>query len=92
MTNPEDDLEIDEDALTAAHLAVEDVLIDFRDSRIGVLNRANGFVVKESDGQPSSIMRLGTRDGLRIGIKAYLSATNEKERPATDQEVKDWLG
>ncbi len=91
MTNQEE-IEIDEDALTAAHLAVEDVLIDFRDSCIFVLNHANGFVVNESDGRPSSIMRLGTRDGLRIGIKAYLSATNEKERPATDKEVKDWLG
>jgi hypothetical protein len=66
--------ELDEAALTAAHLAVEDVLLDLRDSRIGILGPANGFVVKEFDGTPSPIMRLGTRDGLRIGIRAYLSA------------------
>jgi hypothetical protein len=70
---------INEAALTAAHLAVEDVLIDMRDSRMGVLGRANGFIVNEKDGTPSSIMRLGTRDGLRIGIKAYLNALVDQE-------------
>ena len=72
------DGQLDEDALTAAHLAVEDVLVEFRDRRISVLNRGNGFVVREYDGQESSIMRMGTRDGLRIGIKAYLAALAEK--------------
>jgi hypothetical protein len=69
--------DVDEDALTAAHVAVEDVLIDFRDRRIGVLGFANGFVVREADGSESSIIRLGTRDGLRIAIKAYLAALAE---------------
>lgn len=63
---------LDEGALTAAHLAVEDVLIELRDMRISVLDRANGFVVREKDATPSGIMRLGTRDGLRIAIEAYL--------------------
>lgn len=67
---------IDESALTAAHLAIEDTLVDLRDSRIGVLGRANGFVVNERDGSPSAIMRIGTRDGLRIAIRAYLEAVN----------------
>jgi hypothetical protein len=71
---------IDEDALTAAHLAVEDVLIDFRDRRIGVLGRANGFIVNERDGSRSDIMRLGTRDGLRIAITAYLEAQAASSR------------
>jgi len=65
---------IDENALTAAHLAVEDVLVDFRDARISVLGPANGFVIRERDGEPSDVMRLGTRDGLRIAIEAYLKA------------------
>lgn len=67
-------IELDEDALTAAHRAVEDVLIEFRNNRISVLGPANGFVVREHDGSPSPIMRIGTRDGLRIAIKAYLTA------------------
>ncbi len=66
--------EINEEALTAAHLAVEDALVDFRDNRISVLDRGNGFVVRERDGRLSGVMRLGTRDGLRIAIEAYLAA------------------
>jgi hypothetical protein len=65
---------LDEQALEVARKAVEDVLVEFRDRRISVLNCGNGFVVREPDGQDSSVMRLPTRDGLRIGIKAYLSA------------------
>lgn len=72
MTTPE----VDEEALTTAHLAVEDVLIELRDGCISVLGPANGFVVRDRDGTPSPIMRLGTRDGLRIAIKAYLAATH----------------
>jgi hypothetical protein len=79
MSNDTEKTNIDEAALTAAHLAVEDVLIDMRDSRMGVLGRANGFIVNEKDGTPSSIMRLGTRDGLRIGIEAYLNALVNQE-------------
>jgi hypothetical protein len=70
-------VEINEDALTAAHLAVEDVLVNFRNNRISVLGPANGFVIREYDGEPSNIMRLGTRDGLRIAINAYLEETQQ---------------
>ena len=71
--------DLNEDALTAAHVAVEKVLIEFRDERISVINRANGFVVREKDGAPSDIMRIGTRDGLAIGIRAYLAALAEPD-------------
>jgi len=74
--------DLDPHALTLAHVAVEDVLIEFRDARIGILGRANGFVVNERDGQPSSVMRLGTRDGLEIGIKAYLEAVAKGDTEA----------
>jgi hypothetical protein len=70
--------QIDEDALTAAPLAIEDTLVEFRDHQISVLNRGNGLVIRDRDGQPSPIMRLGTRDGLRIGIAAYLRAVQEE--------------
>lgn len=66
------ELVINEEALTAAHLAVEDVLVDLRDRGIGLLGFGNGFVIRHRDGSDSDIMRLGTRAGLRIGIKAYL--------------------
>jgi hypothetical protein len=76
-------IEIDEMALTAAHVAVEDELTDRRDRRIGLIGPANGFVVREADGAVSDIIRLGTRDGLRLAITAYLSAVRSKEGAVT---------
>lgn len=52
--------------------AIEDELIEMRDSRIGILNRGNGLVVRERDGSPSDIIRLGTDHALLIGFKAIL--------------------
>lgn len=72
-------IEIDDEALTAAHLAVEDQLIEMRDARLSVVGPRNGLVVNEKDGEPSPIMRLGTRQGLQVGIQAYLAAVNEKK-------------
>jgi hypothetical protein len=61
-----------------ARLAIEDVLVDFRDNRIFV-SRNNGLVIKERNGKDSSIIRLGSEDALRIGIKAII-----KRRSAED--------
>lgn len=58
------------DDLTKMHVAVEDVLIEYRDSGISMLGPANGFVVKYKDGSPSDAIRLGTRHGLRIALAA----------------------
>jgi hypothetical protein len=69
-------VDVNEDALTLAHVAIENTLVDLRDGRIFVMGPANGFVIRERDGSDSPIMRLGTRDGLRIGIKAYLDAAD----------------
>ncbi len=49
--------------------AVEDVLVDFRDNRISVI-RGNGLVIREPDGTPSSVIRLGLEDALRIALIA----------------------
>lgn len=68
---------ISERALTMAHKAVEDVLIEFRDRRISCF-AANGLVVREADGRDSPVIRLGTREGLRIGIEAYLDAMEDE--------------
>lgn len=58
------------DDLTRMHLAVEDVLVEYRDSRISMMGPRNGFVINERDGTPSDILRLGTREGLRIALAA----------------------
>jgi hypothetical protein len=66
---------VDQAALTAAHKAVEDVLVDLRDNGISTLECANGIVIRSRDGEPSPVIRIGTREALEIGIKAYLAAT-----------------
>lgn len=66
-------IEVNQDALTKAHVAVEDAAIDRRDRRVFVI-MANGIVVREMNGEDSSIMRMGTREALYIGIRAYLEA------------------
>ena len=50
--------------------AVEDALIDMRDSRMGMIGRGNGLVIREKDGSESSIIRIGTEQALAIGLKA----------------------
>lgn len=56
--------------LEVARLAIEDVLIDMRDSRISMFGRGNGLVVKESDGTESSIIRMGPEAAVQIGLRA----------------------
>lgn len=70
---------LDTETLTAldyeiARKAVEDVLVDMRDSRLSMLGRGNGLVIAEKDGTGSSIIRLGAEDAVRIGIKAIVEA------------------
>jgi hypothetical protein len=64
----------DPELMQAAHLAIEDHLIELRDSCMMIGNSvglpANGFVVRERDGSPSEIIRLGTRPGIEMALKA----------------------
>lgn len=70
--------DLDQEALAAAHLAVEDMLVDLRERRISRQAR-NGLVILERDGSESSAIRLGTRDGLAVGIRAYLKVRADRE-------------
>ena len=58
-----------------ARLAVEDTLVELRDDRISMLFRNNGLTIKEYDGSPSNIIRLGFEQALVIGLKAILERT-----------------
>lgn len=69
---------IDPDELTPADYeiarkAVEDQLVELRDARISMLRR-NGMVICEADGTPSSVIRLGAEDVVRIGLAAIAAA------------------
>lgn len=53
-----------------ARAAVEDALVEWRDDRLSMLTRNNGFVIKEKDGTPSDIIRFGPEVGIRIALLA----------------------
>jgi hypothetical protein len=55
--------------IEVARKHIEDFLIENRDDRIGILGRGNGFCVAERDGSPSSIIRLGTAEGIRMALR-----------------------
>ena len=66
--------------------AIEATLIEWRDSRLSMLNRANGLVVKEKDGSASSIIRFGPEAALRIGMKAMGQAKLEEWNINTEKD------
>lgn len=53
--------------------AIEDVLVDFRDSRISIM-RNNGLVIRERDGEYSRTIRLSNEDAIRIGMEAIVKS------------------
>lgn len=59
--------------LEVGRKAVEDALIKWRDDRLSML-RNNGYVVKECDGSPSSIIRFGPEHGCRIALEAMAAS------------------
>jgi hypothetical protein len=55
--------------LEIGRTAVEDALVELRDHRLSVAY-GNGLVIRERDGSPSDVIRLGTADALKIALKA----------------------
>lgn len=64
----------DPQLMLQAHLAIEDELIDMRDRRMFIGGPtglpANGFVVREQDGSPSDVIRIGTKPGIQMALRA----------------------
>ncbi len=56
--------------LEVGRKAIEDILVEWRDSRLSEFYRGNGLVIREKDGKDSSIIRFGPETALRIGLKA----------------------
>lgn len=73
-----DDILNTPELLEVGRLAVENELIALRDARISQLFRGNGLVVREKDGSPSSHIRLGTDDALRIALEAIKTHVEKK--------------
>ena len=71
MTRKElQDLLTDEN-LEIARKAIEDALIDRRDSGISIL-RNNGLVIKYKSGNDSDIIRMGAEEAIAIGMEAIM--------------------
>ena len=69
----------DDVLLEIGRRAIEDELVEWRDSRLSSQLRNNGFTIKEKDGSPSSVVRFGPEIGLKIALKAvakHLSRDN----------------
>lgn len=69
----------DESMLEIGRKAIEDTLIEWRDSRLSMLNRGNGLVIREEDGKPSDIIRFGPESALKIGLKAIAEAIDKQK-------------
>jgi len=69
--NPKElrELADNDDLLEVGRQAIEDELIEFRDSGFFQI-RANGLVCRTVDAQESSIIRFGPEYALSIGLKA----------------------
>lgn len=61
-----------------ARAAIEEELVDFRDSGLSFPYRGNGLVIKHADGSDSSIIRLGPEMAMATGLRA-LAEHFEKE-------------
>lgn len=60
----------DDELLEVGRAAIEAELLELRDSRISLLSRGNGLVIRERDGKASGTIRLGPEDAIRIGLEA----------------------
>lgn len=59
--------------LEVGRKAVEDHLVMMRDSRLSIVGRNNGLVIKEADGSfDYPAIRLGTEEAIRIALIAML--------------------
>ena len=48
---------------------IEDQLIELRDSRISLLFRNNGLVIKEKDSSDSMLVRMGPEEAVSVGLR-----------------------
>jgi len=59
-----------QELMEVARKAIEDELIEWRDSRLSTFMRNNGLVIREKDGGDSSIIRFGSEVAVKIGLEA----------------------
>lgn len=75
-----EELAENDELLEIGRKAVEDVLVDMRDSRLSIMGRNNGLIIRERDGSDSHIIRLGTEQALSIALKAIAAELDRQFR------------
>jgi hypothetical protein len=66
--------------IEVARARLEDLLIELRDMRASIEpgpRYGHGLVVKEHDGEPSSMIRITTREAVALALKTILEAPDE---------------
>ena len=71
-------MDLTRDELEVGRLAVENMLVELRDSRISVM-RNNGLCIKEKDSTPSAIVRMPIETAITVAMEAI-----EKHRAQKD--------
>jgi len=79
MTPPLEKIALDDELLEIGRKAIEDQLIEWRDSRLSEFNRGNGLVIRERDGSDSSVIRFGPETALRLGLLAIAKSDAYKK-------------
>lgn len=69
----------DDELLNVARKAVEDELVDRRDSGISLFGRGNGLVIRSKDGQDSHLIRMGMENAMSIGLKAIVEHVRKND-------------
>lgn len=64
--------------LFEVHKAVEDVLIEMRDSGMMMGPHANGLVVRGQDGSSSPVIRIGTRNAAKMVLEKAAEALERR--------------
>jgi len=70
-----------EELLEVGRIAVERVLIDWRNRRLSEAFRGNGLVIREKDGKESNVIRFGPELAIKIGLEAiheHLQKSNRR--------------
>ena len=74
----------DDALLEIGRKAIEDILIEWRDARLSEPMRGNGLVVREFNGDPSSIIRFGPEFAIKIALGAIADHLESTSGVATD--------
>jgi len=64
--------------LEIARKEIEDQLLQRRDSRLSLMFRGNGLVIREPDGKESALVRMSTEEALMIGLEAMAKSLDKK--------------